>query len=90
MEKQTKASVDAASPRDKRGDNVIPFRPRASHSKEKEVTVEEYEVDVLMCSLCGSNSFHLLADMIGQIGCASCGFLIGATWSEQGFVKHEE
>jgi hypothetical protein len=69
------------------GSNVIPFvrrEKKPSHSNEKEFTVEEYEVDVLMCSLCGSNSFHLLADMM------SCGFLIGATWSEQGFVKHEE
>jgi ribosomal protein L37E len=75
------------------GSNVIPFvrrEKKPSHSNEKEFTVEEYEVDVLMCSLCGSNSFHLLADMMGQIGCSSCGFLIGATWSEQGFVKHEE
>lgn len=73
------------------GDNVIPFpeRGKASHSGREGLVVEEREVDVLMCSLCGSNSFHLLADMTGEIGCAECGFLIGANWDAKGFYREE-
>jgi len=65
------------------GSNVIPFvrrEEKVSHPPEEGVSVGEYEVDVLMCSLCGSSTFFLLSDMMGQIGCSSCGFLIGATW----------
>ena len=41
--------------------NVIPFtREKRSHSEEKNIIVESYEVDVLVCSLCGDNSFFLL------------------------------
>lgn len=68
------------------GSNVVPFvrrEEKVSQSKEDGVSVEEYEVDVLMCSLCGSSNFFLLSDMMGQIGCSSCGFLIGATWRSE-------
>lgn len=81
MEKQADPPIHDRS-------NVIPFRPRKpSHSEERKVGVREYEVDILLCSLCGSGDFHLLADLEGQIGCASCGFLIGATWIEGGPKK---
>ena len=90
MEKKTKANMDADPCKGKHGDNVIPFRPRSSHSNGDELLIEEKEVDILLCSLCGSGSFMLLADQTGQIGCNECGFLIGATWSNQDFVKYEE
>ena len=51
------------------GNNVVPFtREKRSHSAEKNVNIEYNEVDVLICSLCGDNSFFLLNDQTGQIG----------------------
>ncbi len=73
------------------GGNVIPFPERENRSAAggENLVVEEKEVDVLVCSLCGSNSFHLLADMTGEIGCAECGFLIGAHWDAKEFYREE-
>ena len=67
--------------------NVIPFKPRCPHSTEEDWLVEKKEVDVLLCSLCGSASFMLLADQTGGIGCSECGFLIEAHWTQQEFTK---
>tara|TARA_R110000765_G_scaffold261809_1_gene361780 strand:- start:485 stop:739 length:255 start_codon:yes stop_codon:yes gene_type:complete len=64
------------------GNNVVPFtREKRSHSAEKNVNIEYNEVDVLICSLCGDNSFFLLNDQTGQIGCSSCGYLTGTYWT---------
>jgi len=73
------------------GSNVIPFpERRRSGSGNSNLTVEEREVEILLCSLCGSGSFHLLSDDQGEIGCADCGFLIGAKWTTKGFVFCED
>jgi len=56
--------------------NVIPF-PREKVIADRVVTVDYHEVDILLCSLCGSGSFFLLNDDIGKIGCSQCGYLIG-------------
>ena len=62
------------------GDNVIPFtREKRSHSREKGISVEYNEVDVLVCSLCQGNSFFLL--QTGGIGCSNCGYLTGSSWT---------
>ena len=65
------------------GDNVIPFVPRDRLTLDRGETsvVTEHEVEILLCSLCGSKSFHLISGMDGQIGCGECGYLVGATWS---------
>ena len=64
--------------------NVIPFtREKRSHSEEKNIIVESYEVDVLVCSLCGDNSFFLLNEHTRQIGCSSCGYLTGTYWTQK-------
>lgn len=62
----------------------------SSHSREDQFFVEEKTVDVLLCSLCGSKSFMLIADQAGEIGCAECGYLIGARWTTAGFIKVED
>tara|TARA_R100000664_G_C2757510_1_gene145792 strand:- start:2771 stop:2977 length:207 start_codon:yes stop_codon:yes gene_type:complete len=67
---------------EKQKSNVIPFR------RETKPTVEEKQVRVLMCSLCGSNVFHLVTEeekpkQEGGISCAECGFLIGSTWKNK-------
>ncbi len=67
------------------GDNVIPFVRRKNQSdpiiEEKNFIVTEHEVEILLCSLCGSGSFHLISGMEGQIGCGECGYLVGAKWT---------
>ena len=70
--------------------NEVRKQRRSSHSSEDQISVKEKTVDVLLCSLCGSQSFLLIADQAGEIGCAECGFLIGARWTTQGFIKVEE
>ena len=66
-------------------DNVIPFKRRGDHVPLKEETKNlvgtEHEVEILLCSLCGSGSFNLISHMEGQISCGECGYLVGATWS---------
>ena len=64
------------------GDNVIPFVPRDRLTLDRGETsvVTEHEVEILLCSLCGSKSFHLISGMDGQIGCGECGYLVGARW----------
>ena len=65
------------------GDNVIPFTPRdrlTPHRGESQI-VTEHEVEILLCSLCGSQSFHLISGVEGQIGCGECGYLVGAKWT---------
>jgi len=59
-------------------DNVVPFRRR--EKRESSVAVKQTDVEVLLCSLCGSKDFMLLAEASGQIACSNCGFLIGANW----------
>ena len=71
-------------------DNIIPFKPRPSSPSKEGVAIEEREVDVLLCALCGSGSFILLADQTEQIGCNDCGFLIGAKWTQSEFVEWED
>ncbi len=65
------------------GDNVIPFIPRdrLTHHRGESQIVTEHEVEILLCSLCGSKSFHLISGMDGQIGCGECGYLVGAKWT---------
>lgn len=66
------------------GNNVIPFtREKTPHSAGDNVTIEYSEVDVLLCSLCEGNSFYLLNDQTGQIGCSSCGYLTGSHWANK-------
>ena len=64
-------------------DNVIPFirREKVPIIEERDLVVTEHEVEVLLCSLCGSKSFHLISGMDGQIGCGECGYLVGAKWT---------
>ncbi len=64
-------------------DNVIPFIPRdrLTHHRGESQIVTEHEVEILLCSLCGSKSFHLISGMDGQIGCGECGYLVGAKWT---------
>ena len=65
-------------------DNVIPFirREKVPFIEEtKSLSVTEHEVEILLCSLCGSSSFNLISHMEGQISCGECGYLVGATWS---------
>ena len=64
------------------GDNVIPFVPsdRLTLDRGETSVVTEHEVEILLCSLCGSKSFHLISGMDGQIGCGECGYLVGARW----------
>jgi protein-arginine kinase activator protein McsA len=70
MEKQADPSLHG-------GDNVLPFERRKKQSSVSEVKYED--VEVLLCSLCGSSNFMLLSETT-QIGCSSCGYLIGAQW----------
>ena len=64
-------------------DNVIPFirREKVPIIEEKDLVVTEHEVEVLLCSLCGSSSFNLISHMEGQISCGECGYLVGAKWT---------
>jgi len=64
------------------GDNVIPFTPRdrVTHHRGESQIITEHEVEILLCSLCGSSSFQLISGMEGQISCGECGYLTGAKW----------
>ena len=64
-------------------DNVIPFirREKVPIIEEENLVVTEHEVEVLLCSLCGSSSFNLISHMEGQISCGECGYLVGAKWT---------
>ena len=64
-------------------DNVIPFirREKVPIIEERDLIVTEHEVEVLLCSLCGSSSFNLISHMEGQISCGECGYLVGAKWT---------
>tara|TARA_R100001510_G_scaffold15228_1_gene12704 strand:- start:30615 stop:30848 length:234 start_codon:yes stop_codon:yes gene_type:complete len=76
VEKQTDTTVHAKN-------NVVPFKREEQH--EEGGKVEYKDVDVLVCSLCGSTNFMLLSEST-EIGCSDCGYLIGARWFPKGEI----
>jgi len=74
-------------------DNVLPFVSRPTiddkqkyadaimqQKKSQSGDFLEKEVDVLVCSLCGSNQFFLVDDKNRTVGCSHCGYLTSTHW----------
>tara|TARA_R110002049_G_scaffold70663_1_gene182439 strand:+ start:82 stop:309 length:228 start_codon:yes stop_codon:yes gene_type:complete len=60
------------------GSNIIPFPTKPKPLPGLQVVARE--VEVVVCGLCGSQSFLMLSDETHQIACDECGSLTGSQW----------
>jgi len=88
MEKKGKTTIYGVV-----ADNVLPFVSKPTiddkqkyadavmqQKKKQSGEFLEKEVDVLVCSLCGSNQFFLVDDEQRTVGCCKCGYLTSTHW----------